>query len=282
MKNILITGKNSYIGNQFEEWLSQWPDKYNVKKISLKTDNWQVEDWSHFDIVLHVAGIAHNSSNSKLEDVYYHINRDLTILVANKAKNDGVKQFIYMSSIIVFGTSKDKIDLNSNLEPDNFYGDSKLQAEQALEKLKSDQFKISIVRPPMVYGKDSKGNFPLLSKLANITPVFPNFDNKRSMIYIKNLTEFLRKVIETKTYGYLHPQNKELIKTTELVKLLGQYNNHQIYSTTLFNFLIRIIKKQRIINKLFGDLYYTTEMRDGDFEYQLFDLEKSISDIFDN
>src|SRR5699024_1478390 len=173
MKNILITGVNSYIGNKFEEWVSQWPDEYRVTKISLRNDFWKTMDWSEFDVILHVAGIAHNSSDPELEELYYKVNRDLTVEVAKKAKTEGVSQFIYMSSIIVFGSKVEVIDSNTQPNPDNFYGDSKLQGELGIKDLQEEYFNVVIVRPPMVYGNGSKGNYPRLSKLATITPFFP-------------------------------------------------------------------------------------------------------------
>lgn len=280
MTNILITGKNSYIGNAFAEWMSQWPENYHITKTSVRDDIWKSEDWTNYDVVVHVAGIAHNSSDSSLEDLYYKVNRDLTFEIAQKAKNEGVTHFINMSSIIVFGTNQDEITTNTAPNPDNFYGDSKLQAEKKLNSLIDDSFKVAHIRPPMVYGKDSKGNFPLLAKLALRTPIFPNYDNQRSMIYIKNLTEFMRQVIEASTSGYLHPQNPEFVKTADLVVFIGAANNHKVTITKLGNPLIKLGGKVNLINKVFGDLYYNKEMYDGDFKYQEYNLKESIDDIY--
>src|SRR5699024_3871046 len=103
MKRILITGVNSYVGNSFEEWVSDLRKSYSVTKISLRDGTWKELDLWEFDVVLHVAGIAHVSRDTKMEEAYYRVNRDLTVEVAEKAKIDGVKQFIFMSSIIVYG-----------------------------------------------------------------------------------------------------------------------------------------------------------------------------------
>lgn len=282
MTKILITGKQSYIGNQFEDWLSQWPDKYQLNKTSLRDNNWKNEDWSQYDVVLHVAGIAHNSSDSNLEELYYQVNRDLTFIVAEKAKREGVPHFIFMSSIIVFGTKVDKIDTGTVPDPDSFYGDSKLQAEKKLAELRNHDFNISIVRPPMVYGKNSKGNFPTLVALAKKTPIFPDFKNQRSMIYIKNLAEFLRQIIENNIFGYLHPQNEDVVQTSELVNLIAIQNQHRIHNTKIANSLIKIFKNNKFLRKVFGNLYYSDEMNDGGVYYQIFDLTASIKDIKSN
>src|SRR5699024_12834880 len=209
------TGKNSYIGGMFKKWVEQWADEYRVDEISVRGDEWKETDFSLYDSVFHVAGIAHVSSDPKLEEKYCQVNRDLTIEVAKKAKEDGVKQFIFMSSIIVYGTKNEFIDENTQPDPDNFYGESKLQAEQGILPLQDEQFDAAINRPPMIYGKGSKGNYPLLSKLARITPIFPDYDNQRSMLHIDNLTEFIRLIIDNDDAGVFFPQNEEYVQTSD-------------------------------------------------------------------
>src|SRR5699024_5582973 len=163
MKKVLITGVNSYVGNKFAEWMDNYPDEVDIDKVSLRDDKWKDMDLSVYDSILHVAGIAHVSTDPKMEELYYKVNRDLTIEVAEKAKEAGVKQFVFMSSIIVYGDSKKKevvINQNTKPNPNNFYGRSKLEAEERIRNLESNKFKIAIIRPPMIYGKDSKGNYP--------------------------------------------------------------------------------------------------------------------------
>ena len=280
MKRVLITGRNSYIGNAVEEWLAQWPDKYAVDKISIRDGSWRTSNWQNYDVLIHVAGIAHNSSDASLEDEYYRVNSDLTVEVAKKAKADNIKHFINMSSIIVFGTKQDEITPLTTPSPDNFYGDSKLQAEEKLNDLSDQNFKIAHVRPPMVYGKNSKGNFPLLAKISVKTPIFPMYKNKRSMIYIKNLTELLRLVIDNEIDGYLHPQNPEFVQTSDLVKYIAKANNHKLFETKLFNFIIKPFSKVGLVNKVFGNLYYSYDMRVGNLDYQRYTLDESIKDIY--
>ncbi|WP_327796016.1 NAD-dependent epimerase/dehydratase family protein [Tetragenococcus halophilus] len=224
MKRILITGENSYIGNSFEEWVTD-KDRFHVEKISLRENNWKRFDFSKYDVIFHVAGIAHVSSDPKMEEKYYEVNRDLTIDVAKKAKDNGVKQFIFMSSIIVYGDSTETNGIITNSttpNPSNFYGNSKLQAEEGLEKLQSNSFNVVVLRPPMIYGKGSKGNYPKLAKLAQVTPVFPNFPNKRSMLHIDNLCEFIKLMIINNENGLFFPQNKEFVNTSELVQAISK------------------------------------------------------------
>ena len=259
-KRILITGKGSYVGTKFIEWLSQWTEKYEVEEVSVRGNDWKKKDFSSYDSVLHLAGIAHVSTDPKMEEQYYKVNRDLTIEVAKYAKKQGVKQFIFLSSIIVYGDSnRDKrvIDRNTIPKPSNFYGDSKLQAEEGLKTLESENFKIAVIRPPMIYGKGSKGNYPKLAKAAKVLPVFPDFDNLRSMLHVDNLSEFLKLMIENEESGLFFPQNRDYVKTSELVLAIAEVNNKKIMITTFFNiFIKKIFLKNKIFKKVFGTLVY--------------------------
>lgn len=259
MKRILITGKASYIGISLEKWLMREIDKYKVNTVSMKDESWKEKDFSKYDVVFHVAGIAHVSSDPKMEGLYYKVNRDLTIEAAEKAKAEGVKQFIFMSSIIVYGDSRsDKrvIDKNTIPTPSNFYGNSKLQAEKGIRHLESDDFKVVILRPPMIYGKGSKGNYPRLANLAKKTPVFPDIDNERSMLHIDNLCEFLKLMIDFEESGLFFPQNKEYVKTSDLVKTISEVHGKRIRMTKVFNPVLRLMFGIDIVNKMFGNLVY--------------------------
>lgn len=256
MKKILVTGKKSYLGDRFTDYLSQWPDQYEVIQTSLKNTNWQEEEWRNYDSILNVAGIAHNSSDPKLKNLYYQVNRDLAIAAAQKAKKDGAKQFIHLSSMIVFGSKNEKITKDTPPNPDNFYGDSKLQGEIGLRKLEDDSFKIAIVRPPMVYGPHSKGNFPRLVKLAKSTPIFPDYPNKRSMIYVDNLMAEFKVIIDKELTGFFHPQNEGYTCTSQMVQQIAKLSNHRLATTKSFNPLIKRMTGHGSIGKVFGNLYY--------------------------
>lgn len=277
MKKILITGKNSYIGGMFTKWVSQWPDDYHVDEISVHGDDWKQHNFSKYDTVFHVAGIAHVSSDQKMEEKYFQVNRDLTIAVAEKARVDGVSQFVFMSSIIVYGTQNEFIDENTQPNPDNFYGESKLQAEKGILPLQDDSFHVAIIRPPMIYGKGSKGNYPLLSKLARLTPIFPDYDNQRSMLHIDNLTEFIRLVIDHNDSGKFCPQNAEYVKTSEMVRVISEVHNKTMLQTRLFNPLIRSLTKINLVNKVFGNLYYKQKLSEYKDEYAVLNFYETIS-----
>ncbi|ANU17914.1 NAD-dependent epimerase [Planococcus maritimus] len=279
-KKILITGKGSYVGTNLITWLMKCPDQYDVDEISVRGDEWKKKDFSKYDSVLHVAGIAHVSTNLKMKEHYYKINRDLTVEVAKKAKIQGVKQFIFMSSIIVYGDSSNEkriIDCKTVPSPSNFYGDSKLQAEEELKLLENDGFKVAVIRPPMIYGKDSKGNYPKLAKVAKILPVFPDFDNERSMLHIDNLSEFLRLMVENGERGLFFPQNAEYVKTSEMVRVIAGIHDNRIILLKVFNPVLRLmIARVNFVNKVFGNLVYEKKLSEYKTKYQMNDLKDSV------
>jgi len=257
LKRILITGANSYVGTSVEKWLIKDPNNYHVETLDMQNPSWVTFDFSKFDVVFHVAGIAHVSKKKSMEDLYYKVNRDLTIQTAQIAKSSGVKQFIFMSSMIVYNSKDTKITLETIPKPDNFYGMSKLLAEEGLLTLWSDEFSVCILRPPMIYGPNSKGNFPKLIKIAKKTLVFPYIENKRSMLHIDNLSIFIKNAINDTKAGLYFPQNKEYSCTTSIIKKIANINNRRIWFTKLLNPLIFLFKNRiNIINKVFGDFYY--------------------------
>lgn len=278
--NILITGKNSYIGTSLQNWLMREPDKYKIDVVDMKDDSWKKKDFSKYDVVFHVAGIAHVSSDSKMEALYNKVNRDLTIETAQKAKNEGVKQFIFMSSIIVYGdssSSKRVIDKRSVPMPSNIYGKSKLQAELGIKNLESDLFKVVVLRPPMIYGKGSKGNYPRLANLAKKIPLFPEIDNERSMLHIDNLCEFIKIMIDYDEAGIFFPQNKEYVKTSEMVRVIGEVHGRKIVMVSWMNWLIKKMFRFQTINKVFGNLIYEKSMSDyGKANYQIRSFRESV------
>lgn len=279
-KRILITGKGSYVGTSFINWVKQWPEQYEVEELSVRGEAWKEHDFSVYDVVLHVAGIAHVSTDPSMEQEYYRVNRDLTIAVASKAKQERVRQFIFMSSIIVYGDSGqvEVIDRNTVPKPSNFYGASKLQAEEKVMTLGSEGFKVVILRPPMIYGRASKGNYQLLASFTRKFPVFPNINNKRSMLHIDNLCEFIRFMIVNKEQGLFFPQNIEYVSTSQMVISIAQVHGKKIILTKSFNLLLlnKIVRKVSVINKLFGDLAYELAISEYKDNYQIRNFIESI------
>ena len=277
MKRVLITGANSYVGTNVEKWLMKEPGNFYVETLDMRDPNWKNFDFSKFDVVFHVAGIAHVSTKKSMKDLYFKVNRDLTIETAVKAKESGVKQFIFMSSMIVYNSKETRITKETKPNPDNFYGLSKLQAEEGILPLQSETFNVVVLRPPMIYGPGSKGNFPKLIKLAKRTPIFPNISNKRSMLYIDNLSELVKLIIDNEDMGIFFPQNKNQISTSELVRLISNANKKKIYLFRGLNWIIKLMNKIRIVKKIFGNFAYAKEISIYEYgEYQIYDFHESI------
>lgn len=277
MKRILITGKNSYIGNSFELWLAKDPQRYKVDKISVKDDSWKKINFSSYNTIFHVAGIAHLNERKVDKNLYYIVNRDLANKIAIKAKEEGVEHFIFTSSMSVYGKETGIIDKHTPTKPKSHYGKSKLDAERLISELDDINYKVSIIRPPMIYGRGCKGNYAKLSLLARRIPVFPNIKNRRSMIYIDNLNEYIKSIVDNPTSGFFFPQNKEYVCTSEMVKEISSVFNRRIWLTKLFNPLLKVSKTD-LINKIFGDLIYSKDI-DEKYKlknYNLVDFKESI------
>lgn len=287
MKRILITGADSFVGSYVQHYLEKWPDKYSITTVDTKNGQWEEFDFSPFDVVYHVAGIAHSDTGKITEEIktaYYAVNRDLAVNVSEKAKRAGIKQFIFMSSAIVYGDSapigqEKVINRDTVYCPANAYGDSKVQAEKGLLRLRSESFKIVILRCPMIYGKGSKGNFPALEKIAMKLPLFPKVENKRSMLYIYNLAEFVRLMIENDEEGIFWPCNKEWSNTSTLVQMIACCHGKRLKLIPGFEWLLKLMSLfSGYVNKAFGNMSYEEHLGDYREEYRLYSLEESIKE----
>ena len=285
MKKILITGANSYIGTSFEKYMAQWPNQYQIDTVDMIDGSWRKQSFSGYDAIFHVAGIAHSDTGNVSEErkaFYYKINTDLTVETAKKAKADGVDQFIFMSSAIVYGDSapigKEKIiTADTPTAPANFYGDSKVKAENGILPLNDEAFKVVILRPPMIYGPHSKGNYPILAKLAQKLPLFPAVKNQRSMLFVENLAEFIRLMIENKESGIFHPQNSEYSNTAELVQMIAAAHGKKILLIKGFGWALKLMSHcTGLVNKAFGSLSYDPSISAYPQSYCICSLNESI------
>ncbi|MEE0969056.1 MAG: NAD-dependent epimerase/dehydratase family protein [Clostridia bacterium] len=278
MKRILITGANSYIGTSFKAYLSKnYPSEYTVDIIDMINETWREKNFAEYDSVFHVAGIVHQKETKENAELYYRVNRDLAIETAVKAKNDGVKHFILMSSMSVYGMNTGVINKDTIPNPRSNYGKSKLQAEEEILKLKDDNFLITIVRPPMVYGLGCRGNFNSVVKLTVKLPVFPKIKNQRSMIHIDNLSEFLRFAVDLELQGIYTPQNREYICTCDMAKWISEARGKKLYMSSILGFIIKLlIPFINIAQKGFGNLIYHRELENFDFTYCVTRSEESV------
>lgn len=285
MKRVLITGAGSYVGNAVQTRLEQEPEEFQVDVLDMQDESWREKSFAGYDSVFHVAGIAHVSPDPSMEPLYMKVNRDLAIEAGKKAKADGVPQFVFMSSSIVYGDSAESgsgetLAPDSPKNPANFYGRSKLEAEEGLEALASDDFHVAILRCPIIYGPFCKGNFPRLVKLGQTLPFFPDIQNEHSMLYIKNLAELVAIIIRDDLGGLFMPQNSEYVCTSEAVRLVAEASGKSMHMTKVFNpILCGLLKNQHTVQKAFGDMKYQKNPEHEALGYQRYTLEESIRDM---
>ena len=284
-KKILITGKGSYIGESVEQWLLKDRDQYEVDTLDMLNNSWRDKDFSEYDVIFHVAGIAHadvGAITEEQKELYYKVNTELTLEVAEKAKRSNVKQFIFMSSMIVYSGCKERIiTFSTEPKPLNFYGDSKLQADKKLQEMVTDGFKVVVLRPPMIYGKGSKGNYPQLAKLASRLPVFPIVKNQRSMLHIDNLCQFVKLMIDNEETGVFFPQNGEYTNTSDMVQMIAEVKGHRIIMIPFVYLFVKVLEKVpgkigELTTKAFGDSSYEMSMSEYKENYRVNSLRKSI------
>ena len=261
-KRVLITGSGSYVGGWVKRRLESEPERFEVEELSLRGGAWRSFGFSRFDSVFHVAGIAHVSADPKMEPEYMRVNRDLAVEVGRRAKEAGAGQLVFMSSAIVYGDAAPAgkgapITPETPPAPSNFYGRSKLEAEEGLRALESDAFKIAILRTPMVYGPGCKGNFPLLTLLARRSPVFPKVGNRRSVVYAGNLAELVALLVSDGGGGLFWPQDGEYLETGEVVSALGEAQGSAVRLAGTLAPLARLASRYTSVGrKAFGDLWY--------------------------
>lgn len=286
MKKILITGANSYIGTSFAKYMAQWPQEYQADTIDMIDGSWREKSFAGYDSVFHVAGIAHirtNKLNEQSRERYWKVNALLPVEVASKAKAEDVGQFIFLSSMSVYGEHGSikhpvVITRETRPSPKDIYGKSKLKAEEGVLSLNDEDFRVCVLRPPMIYGPRCKGNYRLLEKAALKLPIFPDVKNQRSMLFIDNLCAYVRIAINTNSFGILLPQNNEYICTSEMVRQIALVNGRRIRMTKVFNPLLGLLSGRiGVVDKVFGNLTYDMSMSDYSFDYRVVDFQHSIA-----
>ena len=276
MKHILITGADSYIGASLAAYLQG--RSYTVTELDVRDDGWRDFSFAPFDAVLHVAAIVHLKEQPEMEELYYRVNRDLAVQIARKAKAEGVGQFIFMSSMSVYGVDTGIITPATVPNPVSFYGKSKLAAEKLIQAEADERFNVCILRPPMVYGPGCKGNFQTVVKLVKKLPVFPQLRNERSMICIDNLCEFLKLCIDNGESGLFFPQNREYMQTSAMARTIAGTLGKRVFFSRLAGFGVRLLVPfVPMAKKAFGSLVYRDTER-HDYRYCVRDNEGSVAD----
>lgn len=280
---VLVTGENSYAGRQFEKRMLELNSDWKIDFISVRDDEWKSKDFSGYDALYHVAAIVHEKEKSENESLYYKINRDLTYELAVKAKLEGVKSFVFLSTIAVYGLigkiGEDTIISKETHEnPVSYYGKSKLQAENLIKEIKTSVFKVSILRVPIIYGPYCPGNYKLLSKLAKKILIFPKVNNQRSMIFVDHLSDIVSHVLAKELSGMFLVKNPEDVNTLDMFNEIAKVHNRRIYKSYFLGLIVKIFGNSiNIFRKMFGNLSYKdVDSRINGFEYKTISMKDSV------
>lgn len=279
MKRILITGKGSYLGTSLAAFLSQKPERYQVDSVSLRGSDWQALSFAGYDAVYHTAAIVHQpaSKDSPQElERYRRINCDLAVQAAKKAKAEGVSQFLFLSTMAVYGLTaafgeRVTITAQTPTAPKDNYGRSKLEAEQALLALEDDRFRVVILRPPMIYGKGCPGNFRSLVSIAGWLPCFPSVPGRRSMLYVGNLNRLVQLLVEDGARGIYCPQDRDYVNTSEMIQAIAQARGKRLALIPGFAWTLHPLRHlTEAVDKAFGSLCYDQALSTYKEDYQIF------------
>lgn len=254
MKRVLITGANSYLGDNTKKYLESYPD-FAVEILDMLDENWAKTDFSKYDVVFNVCAIVHRFDKVD-ESLYYKVNRDLALEIAEKAKKEGVKQFIQTSTNGVFGIDVGVMSSNKGFKPRTPYEKSKYEADCLLEQLRDENFKVCIVRPPLMYGVGCRGNFPKLEIFAKTHRLFPSLKNKKDFIYIENMSDFIKFAIEEKIDGVCYPRDGATVAVSEMISLIARLNGNIMHLWWIFNPFVKLFYRLSHSTRLvFGNCY---------------------------
>jgi len=243
MSKLLITGSSGFIGKYF---IHKYKNQYSIQTFSFLKDSIDDLELIGTDIVIHLSALVHQMGGAS-EEEYERVNVTQTLDLAKKAKSNKIKHFIFMSSVKVYGEETDSVYTETtDCKPEDEYGKSKLKAENELLKLEDEEFKVSILRTPIVYGYGVKANIKNLISLVEKVPVLPfsKIYNSRSMVYIGNLCNLLNKIIETQSKGIFLASDDKPLSTTNLIKLIAKELDKKIWliSIPMFSSLLKLLK----------------------------------------
>ena len=285
MINILITGRDSHIGNKLQTWIEEHnPNSlFSVTQLDVVTDEWKKFDFSTVDVIVHVAAIVHRP-DLKDWSLYKRVNADLPYEIATRAKNAGVKQFVFFSTMAVYGIgktlNKTPITKATIPQPKSMYGKSKLMAENNLLPLDCDSFKIAIVRPPNVYGENGTLSYiDSFARMLRILPIIPDaYRNiKQSMINIDNLNELIRLLILNNRSGIYMPQDGTAVSSMELMLAICEAIGKKARTSVLLGDIVKCFRFIPLVTKVYGGIAYSDELSKVDgIEYEVVNFKEGV------
>ena len=286
MKKILITGRGSYLGNSLKAYLEAFGNHYRVDCVSLRSGDWMEQSFRGYDAVYHTAAIVHQprSKDAPGELARYRaVNCDLAVDAAKKAKAEGVRQFVFLSTMAVYGLTAAfgetvTITAQTPTVPTDNYGLSKLEAERALLALEGPDFRVAILRPPMIYGKDCTGNFRSLVSFARRLPFFPKVPNQRSMLYVGSLNRLVQQIIDREDRGIFCPQDPEYVNTSAMVQAIAAAQGKHLVLVPGFSWAFHLLRHLTgAVDKAFGSLVYDKSLSELEEDYRIASFPDSVN-----
>ena len=283
MKKILVTGKNGSLSTAVADNLRN-KNEYIVEQISVRGDAWKARSFSDIDSIVHIAGVT--PQNAKSTEDFYRINANLTNELAEKCKADGVEQFVYISSMAVYGIeqsmdiTKGTVTKDTVLTPATDYGKSKLQAEEYLTPLERDDFRVAIIRVPSIYGKGKTEYIDQYKYLAEKLPMIPRAfeDRYKSAICIDNLCELIHLIIKSQSAGIFCPDDGQI----NAVDFCSAIYPNKKKSKLLGKLIELFLKNNARILDYYGTVCYEKDLANiFDGKYRAFDLEKAIKKAYE-
>lgn len=269
-KVIGIIGADSFIATRFYEamdksYLKLYSYRATAKKEALIKDFFTIteEDLQGVDVLVNFAAIVHKPE-PKDDSEFVSINERLPQYLAKTAKAAGVKQFVQLSSLAVYG-DVENYDVDSPYKPEGAYGRTKLAADKAILALADESFVVSVLRPPIVYGGGlSPGNIQRLVRmsLSGVLMPFKALNNRRDFIHVYNLVEALKMICIEGLSGILIPTDKVSVSTEDVINLTSIFSQSRIRKIAVPKIAKNILKmvKPNIHHKLFGDALVTCNM----------------------
>lgn len=239
--NILLTGSTGFVGQNFLKYLSKNNKTFRVFAVSRKHENQKRENviWlkndsdfssilknNDIDVIIHLAGKAHDTKNTTAADEYFKVNYEMTKQLFEAFKVSNASKFIFLSTIKAVGDDKTYVQNAFDLtEPQTPYAQAKRKAEIHIQNSTLPEGKNAyILRPCLIYGEGVKGNLATLVKFAKkgIPYPFAAFENKRSYLSVENLSMLFCTLAENNYSSFtLNIANDDPIGTQELIEILA-------------------------------------------------------------
>ena len=237
--------------------MDKYKNKYNIKTFSFRKEDIDTFDCTDVDTVFHLSALVHQMGGASAEE-YEKVNVTQTLQLARKAKDRGVKHFVFMSTVKVYGEETNSVYTETTIcNPEDEYGKSKLKAELELSKLENENFKISILRTPIIYGYGVKANIKNLVSLVNKVPFLPfgKIKNKRSMVYIGNICHLVDEIITQEKAGIFLAADDKPLSTSRLIELIAKNLDKNIYLVKIpfFESFLKLVKPS-FHKRLYGSL----------------------------